>query len=192
MFSWSAFLLYAFVSTITPGPNNIASMAWGMKVGFFKALPFNAGIVTGFCIVMYICCALTMLSMTIPEFMLPIKILGSAYLLWFAWKIYSSAYDPKPVTVDFSKAFISGLLLQFANVKIMIYGIVSLQLFIAPFFKDPVVLFSFATLLALIGSSCNLIWSATGTACASLFRTHTRLINTVLALSMCLCVYTLW
>lgn len=37
------------------GPNNIMSMSLGLKVGFKKTLYFNAGVLTGFCIITLLC-----------------------------------------------------------------------------------------------------------------------------------------
>ncbi len=193
MFSWSAFFLYCFVSTITPGPNNVASMAWGMNVGFFKALPFNAGIMTGFCIVMGLCgvfCAT--LNALLPQIIFPIKVLGTLYLLWLAWKIWIAEYNIKADDVQFGKAFMSGLFLQFVNVKIYVYGILSLQIFILPFFSNNWALAAFAVFLAAMGSSCNLIWSAGGTACAKLFKQYRKVVNGILAISLVVCAISFW
>lgn len=55
MFPLTSILLYTFVTSITPGPNNIMSMSLGLKVGFKKTLYFNAGVLTGFCIITLLC-----------------------------------------------------------------------------------------------------------------------------------------
>ncbi len=193
MFSWAAFLLYAYVSTVTPGPNNITSMAWGMNVGLVRALPFNTGIVFGFCIVMSLCCLFcATLNALVPQIMFPMKILGTLYLLWLAWSILNSKYEQKEVKVNFSKAFLSGFFLQFVNIKIILYGIVAMQVFILPNYSDPLVLAGFSILLALIGSTNNLMWSAFGSICARLFSKYTKIINAVLSFSLLICVLTLW
>ena len=41
MFPLTSFLLYTFVTSITPGPNNIMSMSLGLKVGFKKIALFQ-------------------------------------------------------------------------------------------------------------------------------------------------------
>lgn len=38
------FLIYLWVTAITPGPNNIMSMNFGTRLGFKKSLPFNLGV----------------------------------------------------------------------------------------------------------------------------------------------------
>lgn len=44
----AAFVVYAFVSTITPGPNNMMIMASSLNYGIRRSLPHLAGIVLGF------------------------------------------------------------------------------------------------------------------------------------------------
>ncbi len=41
-------VMFAFVSTVTPGPNNIMLMTSGANVGFVRTLPHMLGIVLGF------------------------------------------------------------------------------------------------------------------------------------------------
>ena len=110
MFSLTSFLLYTFVTSITPGPNNIMSMSLGLKVGFRKTLYFNAGVLTGFCIITLLCaffCA--KLNEWIPEIRLPMLVLGTIYLIWLAVKILRSTYDTKAVEPKKGQAYLSGL-----------------------------------------------------------------------------------
>ena len=54
------------------------SMSLGLKVGFKKTLYFNAGVLTGFCIITLLCaffCA--KLNEWIPEIRLPMLVLGT-------------------------------------------------------------------------------------------------------------------
>lgn len=193
MFSWASFLLFAFVSTITPGPNNIMSMSLGLQIGFKKTLVFNAGVLTGFSCVMLLCaffCAT--LNYLVPQIMFPMTIAGTAYLVWLSWKILRSTYNTKTVEPSEGQKFLSGLFLQFVNVKIFIYGIMAQQLFILPVYKDPWILAAFAILLAIMGSSCNLIWSGFGSVFAHLFKNYTKPINALLALSLIFCAVMLW
>lgn len=169
------------------------SMSWGMRVGFFRALPFNLGIITGFFTVMLLCCVgCATLNKLIPEIMLPMKILGTLYLIWLAAKILKAVYSLKPFEIDNRRAFVSGFCLQFVNVKIMVYGIVSMQTFILPHFSDPLILTGFAFFLAAMGSACNLVWSAFGSAFAHIFSQYTKAVNAILAVSLVFCAGSLW
>lgn len=193
MFPWTSFLLYTFVTSITPGPNNIMSMSLGLKVGFKKTLFFNAGVLTGFCIITLLCaffCA--KLNEWIPEIRLPMLVAGTVYLLWLAWKIFQSTYDTSPVEPKKGQAYLAGLLLQFVNVKVILSAIMSIQMFVLPNFQSWEALTAFALFIAVAGTSCNLVWSGFGSLASKLFAKYTKLINTVLALSLIFCAAGLW
>ena len=131
MFSWFSFLTYAVVTAVTPGPNTLMSMSNGGRLGFRRALPFNFGIWAGFTVVMLLCTALCgALSALIPRIRLPMLVLGAAYMLHLAWKTWRSG--PLSDGQSGGDGFWSGLLLQFINPKIYIYGIVSMEAYILP------------------------------------------------------------
>ena len=84
----SAFLVFTFITAITPGPNNILALTTGSRAGFRGSIPVLAGICGGFLCVMAICGVLSYsfssLSATYLQIM---RYAGCAYLLWLAWKI---------------------------------------------------------------------------------------------------------
>lgn len=192
MFNWINFLTYALITAITPGPNNIMSMSKGGSVGFRKALPFNLGIWAGFTAVMLVCTAFaSLLADLLPRIKLPMLILGALYMLWLAYKTYTS---PPHVEEDHSGGgFLSGALLQFINPKIYIYCLVSMEAFILPYYHGqwgP--LLGFCVLLSFIGFACTLLWSAFGSVFRTLFSQHAKLTNTVMALLLVYCAVSLF
>ena len=79
------FLIYVFVVTFTPGPNNILSMVNGMRYGYAKMLRFLAGIVSGFFILMFISGLLNVaLANLVPHSGYWLKILGALYMFFLA------------------------------------------------------------------------------------------------------------
>ena len=192
MFSWLSFLTYAVVTAVTPGPNNIMSMSNGGRKGFRGALPFNLGIWVGFSVVMVLCTAFcSLLSALIPQIELPMRVAGAAYMLWLAWETFRSSDH---IEEGHSReGFWSGLLLQFVNPKIYLYCIISMEAYILPFFQgQPLVLLGFALLLAFIGFAFTLCWSAFGSVCRRLFSRHGRVVNTVMALLLVWCAFSLF
>ena len=192
MFPWYAFLTYAVVTAATPGPNNIMSMSNGNRLGFRGALPFNFGIWAGFTIVMVACTLFcTALSTLIPTIRLPMMILGAAYMLYLAWGTFRSS---DVIQEDHSReGFLSGLLLQFINPKIYLYGILSMEAYVLPYYEDrPVILFLFALLLAFIGFVLTLCWSAFGSVFRRLFSQYARIVNTIMALLLVYCAVSLF
>ena len=121
MFNWLAFLTYAFITAATPGPNNIMSMSNGGRLGFRGALPFNFGILAGFSAVMLLCTAFcSTLTNLIPAVKTPMLIAGAAYMLHLAWGTFRSS---GVIEESHSRSgFYAGMLLQFINPKIYIYG----------------------------------------------------------------------
>lgn len=192
MFNWLAFLTYAFITAATPGPNNIMSMSNGGRLGFRGALPFNFGIWAGFSAVMLLCTAFcTTLTNLIPAVKTPMLIAGAAYMLHLAWGTFRSS---GVIDEDHSRSgFYAGMLLQFINPKIYIYGIMSMQAYILPFYAgEPLTLALFALLLAFIGFAFTLCWSAFGSAFCLLFSRHTKTVNTIMALLLVYCAASLF
>lgn len=192
MFNWFSFLVYATVTAVTPGPNNIMSMSNGSRKGFKGALPFNFGIGIGFSIVMLLCTVFcSMLSTLIPKIKMPMLIVGAAYMLYLAWETFRSSDN---VEENHSRdGFLSGLLLQFINPKIYIYCIMSMEAYILPYYHGQVIpLVGFALLLALIGFIFTLCWSAFGSAFKRLFSKHAKVVNSVMALLLVYCAVSLF
>ena len=87
-----ALLLFAFVSSITPGPNNIMLMASGANFGFRRTLPHFWGVDVGFCVLILSAgLGLAGVLARAPALLDALKLAGAAYLLWLAWRIARSA-----------------------------------------------------------------------------------------------------
>lgn len=192
MFNLYSFLAYIFITAYTPGPNNIMSMSNGISFGFRKSLPFNLGIFCGFSFVMLLC---TIFSATLFKIMPTIKpfmlVIGSTYMLWLAWKIHNSSSNIE-MKESKNNSFLSGMLLQFINPKIIIYGITSMSSFILPHFSDTYILVGFALSLAFIGFTGTLCWSAFGAIFYRLFSKYTKITNLIMALLLVYCAISLF
>ena len=80
-----ALLLFAFVSSITPGPNNVMLMASGANFGFRRTLPHYFGVDAGFgVLVASIGLGLAGVLARAPALLAVLKGLGAAYLLYLA------------------------------------------------------------------------------------------------------------
>ena len=192
MFQWVSFLTYACITAVTPGPNNLMSMSTAGKKGFKGALPFNFGIWIGFCMVTVLCTAFcNVLSAVIPRIKLPMLIIGALYMLYLAWGTYRSSGHLEEGTAQ--GEVLSGLLLQFINPKLYIYCIVSMEAYILPHFQGQALpLLGFALLLASIGAAFTVAWAAFGSIFKWLFATHTKLVNTIMALLLVYCAISLF
>ncbi len=80
--------LFAFVSAITPGPNNIMLLTSGVNFGFRRTVPHMLGVIVGF-LLMMLCVALGAAAVfrAVPVLHDVLKVGGALYLLWLAWRI---------------------------------------------------------------------------------------------------------
>lgn len=88
----SAFALFAFVSSITPGPNNTMLLASGVNFGFRRSIPHALGISVGFMVlVISVGLGLGEVFKAWPWAYTALRYIGAAYLLYLAWKIATSS-----------------------------------------------------------------------------------------------------
>ena len=87
-----ALLGFAFVTSVTPGPNNMMLLASGVNFGFRRTLPHMLGISVGHgVLVTSIGLGLSGLFQAVPQAMIVLKVVSVVYMLWLAWKIANAA-----------------------------------------------------------------------------------------------------
>jgi threonine/homoserine/homoserine lactone efflux protein len=87
-----ALLGFAFVTSVTPGPNNMMLLASGVNFGLRRTLPHMLGITCGHALmVLLMGFGLSGVFHTLPQAMLVLKIASVGYMLWLAWKIAHAA-----------------------------------------------------------------------------------------------------
>lgn len=184
----AAFLSYMLLMTFTPGPNNIMAMANAAKHGFRVSLRFNCGVLAGFLVIMTVCAVFTSLLYNLVPQVEPVMICaGAAYILWLAWSIWrDSPGNGKKKTMDTS-SFISGLILQFVNAKVILYGITALSTFILPHYRGFSALLPFVLLMSVVGFISTCCWALSGAVLVSFFDRHKKIVNAVLALLLVYC-----
>ncbi len=79
---------FSFVSAVTPGPNNVLLWAAGAQFGFRRTLPHVIGIALGVGVMaLAVAGSLGVLVTILPKIALFMKIAGSAYLLYLAYRV---------------------------------------------------------------------------------------------------------
>jgi len=90
--SMAPLVLFALISTITPGAATIMATASGAQFGFSRSIPVMAGSAVGLAAIAAASAAgLAGIVMAVPSLQSAMKLVGSAYLLWLAWKVASGA-----------------------------------------------------------------------------------------------------
>ena len=115
-----ALVLFSFVSSVTPGPNNMMLLASGLNFGFRRTIPHMLGIGIGFTImVLLIGLGLGQVFVRFPVLYTALKLAGAVYLIWLALKIARSG----PISKDEPNAaaepftFLQAAAFQWVNPK---------------------------------------------------------------------------
>ena len=182
------FLAYVFVTTFTPGPNNILAMSNAMRFGYKRTLGFLAGMFTGFFLIMLACGILNVVLVSrLPQVRFWLNLLGAGYMVYLAFHIMRSGVVEDGANKRDLNSFTVGFALQFLNLKVILYGITVFAMFITPIFQEPVTVSLFALVLAAIGFIAISCWALGGDIFRSALRKHYRLFNLAMA---CLLIYT--
>ena len=98
-------ILFAFASSITPGPNNMMLLASGANFGLRRTVPHMLGVSLGHgAMTLILGLGLVQLFDVIPWLRLALTAISVVYLLWLAWKVANAAppadapQDARPLT----------------------------------------------------------------------------------------------
>jgi len=87
-----AFLVFAVVAAVTPGPSNIMLTAAGAQAGILRGIPCLLGVTTGMGVMMFLVpLGLGSLVVDRPGLLRALHWGGAAFLLWLSWKIATSS-----------------------------------------------------------------------------------------------------
>ena len=109
---------FAFVTSVTPGPNNLMLMASGANFGFRRTIPHMLGVVLGFTLmVALVGVGLMSLFDSFPVAHTLLKVVSVAYLLWLAWKIANAAAPGTGGGTGKPMTFLQAAAFQWVNPK---------------------------------------------------------------------------
>ena len=114
----SALLVLATVSSFTPGPNTTLSTAMAANHGLKHAMRFVMAVPVGWGILFTLCATgLGGLVVAWPPLRWAIVVLGNAYLLWLASRLWRSGSLQQADSSKLQVGFVQGVGLQFLNIK---------------------------------------------------------------------------
>lgn len=114
----TALALYAFVSSATPGPNNLMLMASGANFGFLRTIPHMLGISIGFMVMLFsVGSGLVQIFDRFPVIYDVLKVASVIYMLWLAWKIANAAPVTKNTEAGAPMTFLQAAAFQWVNPK---------------------------------------------------------------------------
>jgi threonine/homoserine/homoserine lactone efflux protein len=122
-----ALLLFAFTTSITPGPNNMMLFTSGVNFGFRRTIPHMLGIGVGFFVLLIaVGLGLGALLHTVPLLYTALKFAGGAYLVWIAWKIGTSRSPSESEGSAQPMSFISAAAFQWVNPKAWVMAVTAM------------------------------------------------------------------
>ena len=109
---------FAFVTSVTPGPNNLMLLASGANYGFRRSIPHMAGISGGFCLmVALVGVGLMGLFDAWPPARTVLAVLSVIYMLWLAWKVAHAGGPDEAKAGGRPMTFVEAALFQWVNPK---------------------------------------------------------------------------
>lgn len=185
----ASYLPYTLVTAFTPGPNNIIALYAVSQSGWRKGKNVLLGIAIGFFCVM-VACAVSCYELTryVPLASKVLKYVGAAYIVYLAIHVAMS----KPGDIEDRKmSFMKGFLLEFVNVKIILFAITVYTGYVLPYGEDLGVLLIHAVMLTLIGVAGTLTWAAAGGPFQKFLTKYYRPFNIAMGLVLLWCAVTL-
>ena len=138
----SAAAMFGFVTSITPGPNNMMLLASGLNFGVRRTLPHMFGISIGYVVLMLAAgFGMGEVLRDIPGAFLALKLAGGAYMLWLAWHIARAAPPSGAATEGEAPAassehrpmsFLGAVAFQWVNPKAWVIVVTAVATYVAP------------------------------------------------------------
>jgi threonine/homoserine/homoserine lactone efflux protein len=159
-----ALATFSFVSSITPGPNNLMLMASGMNFGLTRTVPHMLGVSLGFFFMLVVVgLGLGRVFSMFPILHTVLLVFSILYLCWLAWKIANAAPPTggedsvagRPIT------FVQAALFQWVNPKAWTMAITAMTTFVAPD-AHAVSAILVAAIFAVINAPCVSLWAVLG------------------------------
>ena len=123
-------IFFSIAAAFTPGPNNIIGSYSGFNFGIKKSIPLILGVTFGYTILITLTAGgLSIIFSSYPIIKTIIKILGSIFLIYLAYKIsFQNQIEKK--TINNPVKFLDTFIFQFINPKGVFAAITSISLFV--------------------------------------------------------------
>ncbi len=190
----AALVGFAFVGSVSPGPNNAVLWASGLRFGFGRTMPHVVGTALGIGgLVIGVATGIGVLLDAVPAAELVLKVVGSAYLLYVAYLVLESgavgrANVSRPLTVPRAVVF------QWVNPKAWIFAVAAVGTFLPRALPRLVgVILLTGTLMVVVLVSAS-IWAAGGAALGRVIEDERRRrgVSVALAVLLVASVALLW
>ena len=155
-------ILFGIAAGFSPGPNNIVTSHSAYNYGIRKTIPTMLGVISGWTLLsIFLLLGSAIIFTKFENLQIIIKILGSGYLFFLAYKISfietkSGKKVSRPVT------FINTFFFQFVNPKSIIAGSTAVSLFVDVqnnYLRDSII---FVVIMFLLAIGSQITWCLMG------------------------------
>lgn len=154
---------FIFVSSITPGPNNVMLTASGANFGYQRSVPHMLGISVGCAVMLLLVGAgLGAVFAHWPRLYTVLQYVGAAYLIWLAWKIASSGQSGATQTKAQPLGFWQAAAFQWVNPKAWLMSVGVVAAYTSPGNYWASVWLGMVVML-LVNYPCISVWTLFGT-----------------------------
>ena len=156
-----SFVLFAFATAGTPGPNNMMLLASGANFGFRRTILHILGISAGLGVmVVAMGWGLSGVFKTFPILHEILKWVGAAYLLWLAWKIATAKGISDKTAGSTPMTFLQAAAFQWVNPKAWAMALTAATTYMPDGSTTGV--FLVAGTFMLVGAPCSAAWAGFG------------------------------
>ena len=160
-----ALTVFCFVSSITPGPNNLMLLASGVNFGFQRSIPHMLGVALGFALMVgLVGVGLDAIFSIFPALLPTMRYLGAAYLLWLAIKLAMAGPVGDAENSGNPLSFLGAAAFQWINPKAWVIAVSALTAYAAISEDYTRSVFVVALVFGLVTVPCIAAWVLFGTA----------------------------
>ncbi len=128
-----ALVVFAFVTSITPGPNNLMLLASGVNFGFRRSVPHMFGIGLGFAgMLAVVGLGLGAAITASPTAHLVLKTASVGYMLFLAWKLATATGPDSSDGAARPMRFVEAALFQWINPKAWAIAVTATAVYTRP------------------------------------------------------------
>lgn len=195
--SWSdvvALISFGLAGSGSPGPNNTLLLASGVTFGLRRSVPHIVGATLGVgALVLTVAAGVGTLLETLPGARLTLKVSGSAYLVYLAWRSLGSHRADQPALAKPLHTW-EALIFQFVNPKAWLLAIGVVSAFLPPRLPAVIGAMTVTSIFAAVSAVCFTVWSAGGAALHGVMSRDrsARMVNAALAVLLAASVVLIW
>lgn len=188
------YVIFALVTSITPGPNNYLLFSYGKKYGIKDSGKLMLGISLGFSVLLYIAgYGIGKIVTQSTLVALIFKVVCSLWLFYLAI-VLSKIQSTETENTGFKAGFMQGFFMQFVNPKAWIMAISSAGAFLPQLSNIHLSVFVYTIIFAMIGAPCMISWVTFGDVIAKILKSEksNKILGVILFILMISSIAMIW